>query len=122
MFVIDSILLSPVKGFMWLVRELHNAAQQEIEGETQRLTHRLSTLYMMLETEQITPEQFETQEREILERLAQLEAQDQAGDDEEEEEDQEQDDQEDQPDQPLSGEDRPPSPGEPAHDTSPREA
>lgn len=64
---------------MWIVRELHNAAQQEIKGEADQLTHRLSTLYMMLEAGQVTQAEFEAQEREIL---ARLEAIEQAGDDE----------------------------------------
>lgn len=118
MFVIDSILLSPVKGFMWLVRELHNAAQQEIEGETQRLTHRLSTLYMMLETEQITAEQFEAQEREILERLAALESQNESEADEEED----RQDGEDDPDQTEPQDDLPTDSTEPTSDGSAREA
>jgi hypothetical protein len=74
MFVVDSILLSPVKGFMWIVRELHKAAQQELKGESDQLTHRLSTLYMMLETGQVTQEEFERQEHEILTRLEALDA------------------------------------------------
>ncbi len=74
MFIIDNILLSPMKAFMWMVRELHNAAQQEITGEADQLTHRLSTLYMMLETQQITQEDFDLQEREILTRLDEIEA------------------------------------------------
>lgn len=74
MFVVDTILLSPVKGFMWIVRELHNAAQQELKSESDQLTHRLSTLYMMLETGQVTQDEFERQEHEILTRLEALDA------------------------------------------------
>lgn len=83
MFIIDDILLAPAKGFMWIVRELHNAAQQEIEGEADRLTHRLSTLYMLLETGGISTEEFDEQERQILARLDELGGQD-ATDDEDE--------------------------------------
>lgn len=81
MFIIDNILLSPVKGFMWIVRELHNAAQQEIKGEADQLTHRLSTLYMMLETGQISQAEFDAQEQEILARLDAIEADEQNPDD-----------------------------------------
>ena len=73
MFIIDDILLSPAKGFMWIVRELHNAAQQEIKGEAERLTHKLSTLYMLLETGGISAEEFDQQEQQILARLDELE-------------------------------------------------
>ena len=74
MFIVDNILLSPMKGFMWIVRELQNAAQQEIKGEGEMLTHRLSTLYMMLETNQVTQDEFDEQEQEILARLDEIEA------------------------------------------------
>ncbi len=74
MFILDDILLSPAKAFMWIVRELHNAAQQDIQGEEDRLTHRLSTLYMVLETGGITPEEFDVQEQEILARLDAIQA------------------------------------------------
>lgn len=108
MFIIDDILLSPVKGFMWIVRELHDAAERQMETEAEELTNRLSTLYMELETGQITPEEFDAREREVLDRLAQLEG-DQDGehadslepddDDEEDDDDDSQDDEQtdDQP-------------------------
>jgi hypothetical protein len=72
MFFIDDILLSPAKGFMWIVRELHNAAKQEIKGEGDRLTHRLSTLYMLLETGGISTEDFDKEEAQILARLDEI--------------------------------------------------
>ncbi len=96
MFVIDSILLSPMKGFMWIVRELHNAAQQEIKGEADQLTHRLSTLYMMLEANQVTQAEFESQEREILARLEAIEqASGDESDDIDDDDDAEDDDEDD---------------------------
>ena len=69
MLIIDDILLSPVKGFMWIMRELHNAVEQELEDESARLTTSLSDLYMMLETGMISEEEFAAQEKEILDRL-----------------------------------------------------
>lgn len=101
MFVIDDILLSPMKGFMWIVRELQNAAQQEQEGEADRLTTRLSTLYMQLETGQITAEQFDEAEAEVLARLdairgepteAEADADEESDDEEEDADDEDSDD------------------------------
>lgn len=74
MFVIDDLLLSPLKGFMWIVRELHKNAEETIAAESEDLTASLSTLYMMLETGQIGQEEFDAQEREILDRLDAIEA------------------------------------------------
>lgn len=69
MLIIDDILLSPIKGFMWIMRELHKAAEQELENEAERLTSSLSDLYMMLETGILTEEEFAQRETEILDRL-----------------------------------------------------
>jgi len=97
-FIVDNILLSPMKGFMWIVRELHNAAQQEIKDEGDQLTHRLSTLYMMLETSQLTQDEFDQQEQEILTRLDEIEAaqgEPQAADDDDGEDSDDDDDSDD---------------------------
>lgn len=73
MFILDDILLSPAKGFLWIVRELQKAAEAESANEADELTARLSTLYMQLETGQLSQEAFDAQEREILDRLDAIE-------------------------------------------------
>jgi len=78
MFLVDDILLSPVKGVLWVFREIHNAAQQELAGESQAITAALSELYMRLETEQITEEEFDAQEKVLLDRLDRLQAEEKA--------------------------------------------
>lgn len=72
MFVIDRILLSPVTGFFWLMKELHNAVEAEMEGERERLTSQLRTLYMQLETGRMTEAEFDEAETQILDRLDEL--------------------------------------------------
>lgn len=69
MLIIDDILLFPVRGITWIFREIHNAAQQEFEHETDAITAELSELYMMLETGRITEEEFDSREKELLDRL-----------------------------------------------------
>jgi len=73
MFIIDDILLAPAKGFMWLVRELHQAAQREAADERAALMRRLQSLHMRLETGELEQASFEAQESEILDRLEALE-------------------------------------------------
>jgi hypothetical protein len=72
MFLVDDILFSPVKGILWIFRELHNAAQQEQTNEAESLTAELSDLYMMLETGKITEEEFDEREGQILDRLDEI--------------------------------------------------
>ena len=74
MFLVDDILLSPAKGLLWVFREIHNAAQQELAGESETITAALSELYMRLETEQITEAEFDAQEKALLDRLDRLQA------------------------------------------------
>jgi hypothetical protein len=48
---------------------LYNTAQQEMENEAESITAELSELYMMLETERITEEEFDAREKQLLDRL-----------------------------------------------------
>jgi hypothetical protein len=78
MFLVDDILLSPVKGILWVFREIHDAAQQELAGEGEAITAALSELYMRLETGQITEAEFDAREKTLLDRLDQLQAEEKA--------------------------------------------
>lgn len=69
MFIIDDILLSPAKGFMWLVKELHKAAEAEIADERAGLMRRLQSLHMRLEAGDIDEAEFERLEEELLDRI-----------------------------------------------------
>ena len=72
MFLIDDILLSPVKGLMYLAKQIHKAAEEEFLDE-ENVSAELSELYMMLETEKITEDEFNKRESELLNRLEQIE-------------------------------------------------
>ena len=74
MFLVDDLLLSPVKGIFWLFKEIHDAAEQELAGEGEAITAALSELYMKLETGQITEAEFDARETELLDRLDRLQA------------------------------------------------
>lgn len=74
MFLVDDLLLSPIKGIFWVFREIHDAAQQELAGESEAITAALSELYMRLETGQITEEEFDAREKALLDRLDRLQA------------------------------------------------
>jgi hypothetical protein len=72
MLLLDDILLFPIKSFFWMFREIHNAAQEELASETEDITAELSELYMMLETGRITEEEFDAREKELLDRLDEI--------------------------------------------------
>jgi septation ring formation regulator EzrA len=72
MLVIDDILFFPMRSILWIFRELHNAARQEMENEAESITAELSDLYMMLETERITEDEFDAREKQLLDRLEKI--------------------------------------------------
>jgi hypothetical protein len=55
-----------------MFREIHNAAQQELATETEAISAELSELYMMLETGRITEAEFNVREKELLDRLDEI--------------------------------------------------
>jgi len=69
MLLLDDIALFPMRGILWVFRELHNAAMQELANEADSITNDLSQLYVMLETGRIPEAEFVAREKELLERL-----------------------------------------------------
>ena len=81
MLLIDDILLSPFHGLGFIVRQIQHAAEQEQANESDNLRAELSELYMMLETHQITEEEFTAREATLLDCLDRVEAKDADADD-----------------------------------------
>jgi hypothetical protein len=69
MLIVDDILLSPLHGIWWIAREVHQAAKQEVAGQSEALTAELRELYMLLETGRIAEPEYEAREKELLDRL-----------------------------------------------------
>lgn len=76
MLLVDDILLSPVKGITWVFKQIHQLAEEELEGEADRIRDSLTELYMMLETGEISEEEFERRETELLDKLDALDEED----------------------------------------------
>lgn len=72
MLLVDDILLLPVRGPAWIFRQIHKTAQQELANEAESITAELSELYMMLDTGKITEAQFDAREKELLNRLDEI--------------------------------------------------
>ncbi len=92
MFLVDDILMSPARGLIWVFKEIYHAAQEDQANEAEAITSKLSELYMMLETGQMTEAEFDAAEKTLLDRLDIIkdraeggkEEEDEADDDEEE--------------------------------------
>jgi hypothetical protein len=69
MFIVDDLIMAPGSFLMWVMRKVHEAAQEELENDSARITTELSELHRKLETGAITESQFESNEKELLDRL-----------------------------------------------------
>jgi hypothetical protein len=69
MFLVDDILMAPARGLLWIFKEIHHAVEEEQANEAEAITTKLSELYMMLETGQMTEVEFDAAEKSLLDRL-----------------------------------------------------
>jgi hypothetical protein len=69
MVVVDDLLMFPIRSVLWIFREIHNAAQEELATEAESITAELSNLYMRLETGRISEKEFAAEEKTLLDRL-----------------------------------------------------
>ena len=77
MFLLDKLLTTPL---LWIAKEISEAVQKEKAGESEAITQSLSELYVRLETGKITEEEFEAEEKQLLDRLDAIELRNQAAD------------------------------------------
>ena len=75
MLIIDKLLLSPISATIWAARQIQKAMEQERVMEPERITAQLGELYMMLETGRISEQEFQAQEKELLDRLEEIQEQ-----------------------------------------------
>ncbi|WP_163833113.1 gas vesicle protein GvpG [Spartinivicinus ruber] len=72
MFLIDDLLLAPYKGVKWIFKEIHRLTQEELENESEQITQALTELYRKLEAGEITEEEFDDGEQQLLNRLDEI--------------------------------------------------
>lgn len=68
MFLIDDILLAPLKGVIWIGEKLNELVEKEFSDEG-RIKEKLMELQLRFELDQISEEEYNRQEKELLERL-----------------------------------------------------
>jgi len=72
MLIIDDLLLSPIQGVIWVMDKINEAVQEDHANESVTITNELSELYMLLESGQITEDEFDSREKMLLDRLEEL--------------------------------------------------
>jgi len=78
MLLIDDLLLAPGSFALWILRQVHEAAEKEMDQEAERITAELGELHGHLESGAISEQQFEAREGELLDRLDELNARDES--------------------------------------------
>jgi hypothetical protein len=69
MFILDDILLSPLKGLIWVADKVDQAAAKELYGKD-NLKDKLMELQLRFELDEISEEEYTKQEGELLDRLS----------------------------------------------------
>lgn len=72
MFLIDDILLAPVKGVVYIAKKINELAEEELADTNEKIKRELLDLQMLFETDQISEEEYQKKEKNILERLEAL--------------------------------------------------
>jgi len=68
MFLIDSILLAPLKGVIWMGEKLGDMAQKELSDKG-RIKEELMRLQLLFELDDISKEEYDKKENELLDRF-----------------------------------------------------
>jgi ribosomal protein L29 len=69
MFLIDDLLFLPAKGFIAIVRKIRDMAAEELEDTPEKLQRELFDLQMMLDSGEISAQEHQKKEENILQRL-----------------------------------------------------
>ena len=72
MFILDDLAKAPFKGFMFIVREVANAARQELAQQRADVMAELSQLHLRLENGELSDDEFDEREQELLDRLEEI--------------------------------------------------
>jgi hypothetical protein len=68
MFIIDDLLLSPIKLCLKIAEQIRDMAEEELYGED-KIKEELLKLQLMLEAGEITDQQYKQAEHALMERL-----------------------------------------------------
>ena len=68
MFLIDDLLLLPVKGFIGIFKKINEMAERELSDEDY-IREKLMELQLSFELDEISEEEYTKQEKELMARL-----------------------------------------------------
>jgi len=71
MFLLDDIVLAPFKGIIFIAEKIDELIQKEISDEG-RIKERLMALQLKFEMDEISVEEYDRQEEELLEMIERI--------------------------------------------------
>jgi hypothetical protein len=69
MFYLDDLVMSPFKGFLFIAKEVAKAVEKEKENQRASSMAQLSALHAQLEAGEISEDEFDEREAELLDLL-----------------------------------------------------
>ena len=69
MFLLDDILLAPIKGLATVCQKVHEAAQEDLADQEKAVLATLAELHQQLDAGSIADTDFDARECELLDRL-----------------------------------------------------
>jgi hypothetical protein len=69
MFLLDDILLAPIKGLAMICQKVHQAAQEDLERQEKEIMGALAELHQLMDLGQIGDDDFDLRESDLLNRL-----------------------------------------------------
>lgn len=70
-FILDDLILSPIKGLIFIAEKVHNLSREEYLG-ADSVRRELRELYMKIERGEISEEEFDKQEEILVARIEAL--------------------------------------------------
>jgi uncharacterized membrane protein len=71
MLLIDDLLMLPIRGFLGIFEKIQEMVEQELSDET-HVREKLMALRLRFELDEISEEEYDKQEKELLVRLDEL--------------------------------------------------
>lgn len=68
MFLLDDILLAPLKGVVWIAEKIQELTEKELTDQD-KIKEKLMALQLQFELDEITEEEYDKQENELLTKL-----------------------------------------------------
>ena len=68
MLLVDDIFFAPINGLIWIAEKIDDMSEKEL-SDTEKIKEKLMELQLLYELDEITEEEYNQKEKELLEYL-----------------------------------------------------